>query len=170
MMGIYKITNQVNGKIYVGQSVDISSRWSSHKSEFKRQKYDTKLYRAMNKYGLKNFILEIIEECPQDKLDEREVYWINYYNSYQDGYNETLGGQGLGYYTYNTQEIRQMWDDGLSVGDIMTLLQCDKATVRSRLRDYENYTIAESRRRGRNVKYHPERLPESRNKYFNLLN
>ena len=121
----------------------------------------------MEKYGLNNFALEIIEECAQDKLDEREVYWIEYYDSYHNGYNETFGGQGLGRSTYNTEQIRQMWDDGLSIGDIMTILVCDKATVRSRLKDYPNYTIEESRRRGRNVKYHPERLPESRNKYFN---
>ena len=167
MIGIYKIINQINGKIYIGQSVNIASRWSSHKSEFKKRKYDTKLYRAMEKYGLNNFALEIIEECAQDKLDEREVYWIEYYDSYHNGYNETFGGQGLGRSTYNTEQIRQMWDDGLSIGDIMTILVCDKATVRSRLKDYPNYTIEESRRRGRNVKYHPERLPESRNKYFN---
>ena len=167
MMGIYKIINNINGKIYVGQSVDIAKRWSSHKTEFKKQKYDTKLYRAIAKYGLENFTLEVIEECAQNKLDEREVYWIEYYDSYHKGYNETLGGQGFGYYTYDTMKIRQMWDDGLSTGDIMTLLHCDKATVRSRLKDYKNYSVEESRQRGRNVKYHPERLPESRNKYFN---
>ena len=58
--------------------------------------------------------------------------------------------------------------DGLSIGDIMSILNCDKATVRSRLKEYKNYSIEESRRRGRNVKYHPERLPASRNKYFEM--
>ena len=168
MMGIYKIINKVNGKIYIGQSVSIENRWSSHKSEFKKNKYDTKLYRAMHKYGLDNFELEVIEECAQSELDERETFWIAEYDSYANGYNETLGGQGLGYYMYDTQQIRQMWDDGLSIGDIMSILNCDKATVRSRLKEYKNYSIEESRRRGRNVKYHPERLPASRNKYFEM--
>jgi group I intron endonuclease len=54
-----------------------------------------KFHRAIRKYGAENFTLSVIEECEKDKLDEREIYWINYYNSYYSGYNSTKGGSGL---------------------------------------------------------------------------
>ena len=90
MCGIYKITNLCNGKVYVGQSVDIQSRWRRHKTCTS----DYALYRAFRKYGLENFQFDVIEECDVDQLDERETYWINYYDSFFNGYNETLGGGG----------------------------------------------------------------------------
>ena len=92
MCGIYKITNQLNGKVYIGQSRDIESRWKRHQ----RYPIDSKkpLYLAFKKYGLKNFSFEVIEECPEEDLNEREQYWIIYYNSYGNGYNATRGGEG----------------------------------------------------------------------------
>lgn len=52
------------------------------------------LYKAIAKYGMENFSIETIEEVEDDFLGEREIYWINYYNSYSKGYNATLGGDG----------------------------------------------------------------------------
>jgi hypothetical protein len=51
------------------------------------------MYKDFKKYGIDNFSFGVLEECTLDKLDEREIYWIKYYNSYNDGYNLTLGGQ-----------------------------------------------------------------------------
>ena len=48
----------------------------------------------MNKYGIEHFVIETIEECPDSIVNEREQYWIKFYNSYYDGYNATLGGEG----------------------------------------------------------------------------
>lgn len=94
MIGIYKITNTINNKVYIGQSVDITARWTRHKNDCKKEKFSHyPLYRSFNKYGIDNFTFEVIEECSKDCLDEREKYWIGYYNSFYNGYNQTKGGQ-----------------------------------------------------------------------------
>lgn len=101
--GIYKIKNLINGKVYIGQSVDIYKRWGDHKSMAIAEKYkigyDYPLYRAFRKYGLENFSFEVIEECDREELNEREMYYIESYRSYikyedSNGYNQTLGGDG----------------------------------------------------------------------------
>ena len=92
--GIYGLRNRLNNKWYVGQSVNIKSRW-------KRYKYlmcegQPKLYRALLKYGHSAFEENIIEPCGPDKLilDDRETYWVKFYNSVDNGYNCTEGGFG----------------------------------------------------------------------------
>lgn len=92
--GIYKIENLITHHVYIGQSRNIEIRWRRHKDDIHSGKKDYPLYRAINKYGIDNFSFEVIEECPKENLDEREQFWIKYYNSYKDGYNQTLGGQG----------------------------------------------------------------------------
>lgn len=99
--GIYKITNQVNGKCYIGQSVNIARRWRDHKKTSSDASYDTynsSLHKAFKKYGLENFSFEVLEECLQGNLNAREVYWIDYFNSNnpQCGYNLTPGGDNVG--------------------------------------------------------------------------
>ena len=94
---IYKITNKVNGKVYIGQTrTSLKERMSKHYSH-SRVENVTGIDAAIKKYGKENFDIDIVEECPQGLLDEKERYYINYYNSYNEGYNLTLGGQdGLG--------------------------------------------------------------------------
>lgn len=95
MIGIYKITNLINHKVYIGQSVNIEQRWKNHKTRAYYEdceEYNRPLYRAMRKYGIRNFNFEMIEECAPQFLNEREQYWIKYYNSFEDGYNLTVGG------------------------------------------------------------------------------
>jgi group I intron endonuclease len=94
--GIYKIENLVNHKIYIGQSKNIHNRMLQHKNELKHRKHiNTHLQKAVDKYGLDNFIFEVIEKCPISLLDEKEVYWIEKLKSAdrQYGYNSSLGGQ-----------------------------------------------------------------------------
>lgn len=95
MIGIYKITNQINGKCYIGQSINIKQRWKAHRTRaFNSDEIDKPFYRAIRKYGLQNFNFEVIEECKKEELNEREKYWIAYYNSNDKnfGYNLTIGG------------------------------------------------------------------------------
>lgn len=99
MIGVYKITNQINNKCYIGQSRDIKERWRHHRINYKKTgapQYNSPLYNSMRHYGIDNFKFEIIEECSLNNLYEREKYWIRYYDSYnrQKGYNLTLGGDG----------------------------------------------------------------------------
>ncbi len=110
--GIYKITNQVNGKCYIGQSVNIARRWRDHKKTSSDASYDTynsSLHKAFKKYGLENFSFEVLEECLQENLNAREVYWIDYFNSNnpQCGYNLTLGGDNV------SQKCRKLTDEQL---------------------------------------------------------
>ena len=88
MTGIYKIENLANGKIYIGQAINIENRWKGHKKELKNNKHCNKhLQNAWNKYGKENFNFEIIEECEEDKLTEREQYWIDFYGGLNSSNN-----------------------------------------------------------------------------------
>ena len=99
MIGIYKVVNKSNGKIYIGQSINIANRWYKHRNNPfnpESKQYNSKFYRAIRKYGIDNFEFSVLEECAREALDERECYWIDYYKSYdsENGYNLTKGGQG----------------------------------------------------------------------------
>lgn len=87
MIGIYCWTNKINNKKYVGQSIDIERRRQQH--IYGAGKYTTKISLAMHKYGLNNFTFEILELCEIEKLNEREQYWIDFYDSIANGYNIT---------------------------------------------------------------------------------
>lgn len=94
MIGIYKYTNKTNNKIYIGMSNDILRRKWEHQTMANRGD-DTYFHHALAKYGSDNFIFEVIETFDTydpELLGEREKYWIQYYNSQEDGYNETSGG------------------------------------------------------------------------------
>ena len=94
MAYIYKITNDINQKVYIGQtSRSIEIRWKEHQRDIKRTNFEIRpLYRAINKYGIEHFHIELIEET--EYPNEREKYWIEYYQSFKNGYNATLGGEG----------------------------------------------------------------------------
>ena len=94
-IGIYKYENKINGHIYIGQSNCIERRYEQHLTESKSERAKKGIDAAIKKYGIKNFTFEIIEECPQEELDKREMYWISYYDSYNNGYNLTIGGKSL---------------------------------------------------------------------------
>ena len=96
MIGIYKITNKINNKSYIGQSINIESRWIHHRNyPIKYSRYP--LYLAFEKYGIENFNFEVIEECSCGELDEKEQYYISKYDTYNNGYNQTLGGSSGSY-------------------------------------------------------------------------
>lgn len=109
MAYIYQITNDVNGKIYIGKTEQtIQKRFQEHCFERKRSP-DRPLYRAMNKYGVEHFHIELLEET--NNPEEREVYWIEQKQSFKNGYNATLGGDGKHYLDYDliysTYEVLQ---------------------------------------------------------------
>lgn len=90
MIGIYKITKKENGKAYIGQSNNIERRFSQHC--YKGKKARIPLDIAIQKYGKEAFDFEVLEECPLEKLNQREAYWIKYYNTVETGYNCSEGG------------------------------------------------------------------------------
>lgn len=94
MIGIYKITNQLTGDSYIGQSVQIEDRFDEHKNPNNwNREQNKRLYQAFIEFGLRNFTFEVIEECKIEELNQREQYWIDFYHTYPNQYNMTPGGQ-----------------------------------------------------------------------------
>lgn len=112
MIGIYKITNKTTQKCYIGQSKELERRLYSHMSCRENSRIDNAI-----KDDPENFTYEIIELCTQEQLNNREKYWINYYDSYIDGYNRTPGGT---YYNCPTKDSITL----LSDEDIRLIRKC----------------------------------------------
>ena len=93
---IYSILNKVNGKIYVGLTIDVKRRFKEHKSELRSGiHYNSHLQRAWNKYGEDAFEFNVLEYCSDDKLSDNESWWIDYFDSTNKlkGYNQITGGK-----------------------------------------------------------------------------
>lgn len=99
MIGIYLITNKINNKQYIGQSINIEKRVKEHfwKSTYQPDiSYNSILHKAIRKYGKENFDWVILEECGVDCIDDKERYYIKKYNTlYPNGYNILEGGQKI---------------------------------------------------------------------------
>ena len=104
--GIYKIElkekfkkqSSCNG-IYIGQSINIYRRWKAHINSCYNENsdsYNGKFYRAIRKYGIDSFDYKVLCVCDSDELDNNEIYYIDKYNSYKNGYNSTMGGKSTG--------------------------------------------------------------------------
>jgi group I intron endonuclease len=92
---IYKITNNINGKSYIGQTIrPLKRRWQEHCQNVERCKV---LHRAIVKYGKENFTIKEIDTADtSNELNDKEIYWIKYYSTLiPDGYNMTKGGGGV---------------------------------------------------------------------------
>lgn len=140
MAYIYKITNQINGKVYIGKTVGtIETRWREHKHEASKERNRSRpIYRALNKYGLENFTVEEIEQCDISILDKREQYWIRYYRSYVgwddcNGYNATIGGDGRVLCDYDL--VYSLWKKGYIIKEISQQTGYDIKTVRTILNE-----------------------------------
>lgn len=112
--GIYKITNLVNNKVYIGQSVNILKRFVAHRNRAfnpKSPQYGNYFYKSIRKYGLKNFKFEIIEKCNKEELNKKEQEYIALYKSNQSefGYNLTEGGEASTYSKINKEEVEEIY-------------------------------------------------------------
>ena len=131
---IYKITNLINGKEYVGQTgLSIEERFKEHIRASQRG-VETPLYKAFRKYGIENFIIEELEQCNFEKLNNQEKFWIQNENSYSNGYNATLGGEGSRLIDY--QQVFDYWQQGLSTKEIASKLgKTDTDQIRKILKE-----------------------------------
>lgn len=118
MAFIYVITNDVNGKQYVGKTnFSLERRFREHIADSKRERCNKRpLYSAMNKYGIEHFHIEQLEECSAEDSSKREEYWIAKLNTYGcNGYNATKGGDSK-----NTTITKKL------LRNIQNLVQCIK--------------------------------------------
>ena len=134
---IYKITNNVNGKSYIGQTIQsVKERFYQHCAKKCSQAIlNMAIHRAINKYGKSNFTIEILEKVESINLNDREKYWIRYYDSYNNGYNSTKGGQdGIGLCkNLDAKSIIRQYESGKSLREIGKVFNVDKQTIKDLL-------------------------------------
>lgn len=107
--GIYGIKNCVNEKMYVGQAINIYKRWEDHICDLDDGKhYNVHLQRSWNLYGRQNFQFLILEKCLAEELNEKEIFYVEKFDSYRNGYNQTLGGDGSLGYRHSEDVIEKM--------------------------------------------------------------
>lgn len=142
MAYIYKISNNINHKVYIGKtSQSIERRFREHCRDSQKDRNQSRpLYRAINKYGKDSFWVSLIEECPEENACDRERYWIKYYDSYKNGYNATMGGDGK--YRCNRESVIEMYNNGCSQKEIVEEIGCDTKTCRNIIANAGNSNYA----------------------------
>ena len=136
MAYIYKIENLVNHKVYIGKTLySIEKRWLEHLKDSQNSKNENRpLYKAMKKYGCDNFFVEELEECLAEESSDRERFWISVYNSYHNGYNATLGGDGKQYADYEL--IHKLYTESYKYEEITNFTGYDRLTIATALDNY----------------------------------
>lgn len=131
---IYCITNLINNKKYIGKTLNsITDRFKEHCQDSTRRCEENRpLYRAMNKYGKENFKVELVDTCEENELSEKEIYYIQIYNTFKFGYNATKGGDGK--ILYDHQRIIDLYKSGLSAEKVAKQIGCHIDTVRKILK------------------------------------
>lgn len=110
---LYVITNKVNGKQYIGKTYKtVEERFLIHVQDSKRKQHQgRKLYRAMNEFGADNFHIQAIGQYEEKELEYKEMEYIYYYDTYRNGYNETLGGDGKRYIDTPDEEFVRLYHE-----------------------------------------------------------
>lgn len=137
---IYKITNTLNNKCYIGQTKrNPQLRWYEHKYYAnKGVTYKSALYNAVQKYGIDYFSFKILEKIENDMLDEREIYYINMFDSFYNGYNNTTGGdgnKGCKRKRKFEKEVVDLYKKIKSTEKIAQILKISRITVRTILKE-----------------------------------
>lgn len=132
---IYIITNSINDKVYIGQTIQtLKSRWQAHCRKGSLEEQNMQIKRAIKKYGKENFSIKELERCSIAELDEKEIYYISLYDSYNKGYNSTKGGKSgtkeLKLDTEQQNDCIELYKLGFSLRDIAKEFNVDKATVK----------------------------------------
>ncbi|MBQ1271702.1 MAG: GIY-YIG nuclease family protein [Clostridia bacterium] len=150
---IYKITNVINDKVYVGKTLDtIEKRWKEHCRDYKKERCEKRpLYDAMTKYGIENFKISLLEEVSESEINEKEIYWIETLGSFKYGYNATKGGDGKHYADYDL--IYHLFNEGKNNLEIQKLTNYDGATIKKAL-ELKNISDEQRKQRGREVINH----------------
>lgn len=121
-MFIYKITNKLNNKCYIGQTINTpESRWKRHQQDALSNRLHTHFANAIRKYGVENFVLEVIDTAQsQEELTQKESFWIRHYDSIKKGYNETDAAEKSGGNTYKAKTEEELKIIGEKIAKIKT--------------------------------------------------
>jgi hypothetical protein len=135
MAYIYQITNDINGKIYIGKTErTVEERFKEHCRDAYRREFEKRpLYSAMRKYGVEHFHVETLEET--DLPEEREIYWIETKRSFKNGYNATLGGDGKHYIDYDL--VLAMYAELKNQKEVARRMNINEDTVHTVLTSYQ---------------------------------
>ena len=133
MAYIYQIINDINQKIYIGKTeCSIEKRFKEHCWDAFRERNEKRpLYNAMRKYGIEHFHIELIEET--DSPEEREIYWIEEKQSFKNGYNATVGGDGRKYIDYDL--VVKTYQDLQNIKLVAKQLHHDESTISKILKE-----------------------------------
>lgn len=131
---IYRIINNINGKSYIGKTYqNIEKRFKEHIQDSKKERCKNRpLYRAMNKYGIANFSIELIGCFEENILEEKEIEYIKLYNSYvkDNGYNATLGGDSKRYYEFSEKEVIDKYNELKCVLYVAEYFNCSGTPIK----------------------------------------
>ena len=137
---IYKITNNINGKSYIGQTTDYNRRFQEHKAFGYGNEENKLLYYAFKKYRIENFSFEVIEDRTCN-YNEREKYWIAYYDTFENGYNMTEGGEEpplnarerSPFATHTEEQVKEikrlLKETSIQYKDIATMFDYDHSSI-----------------------------------------
>ena len=166
MVGIYKITNLINNKCYIGQSTQVEQRLKTHRSlgltkNKNRRGYNLPLYQAIRKYGIQNFSFEVLCECAKTQLSELEIYYIQLYHSrvHDGGYNVSSGGECGGFETFTDDIIEVVKDRLRTTTDTLTKIGNDFGMSKSLVG-----AINHGQQRAKEGEIYPIRTPISHKK------
>ena len=156
---IYQIENDLNNKKYIGKTIStLMHRWDQHKSLSTTG--TTHLYKAMRRDGIEHFHISVVEDnIPDDKLNEREIYWIDLYKTKTNGYNETIGGDGRKW--IDRDEVKQLYQEGLSCKEIADSLGVWSSSIIDVLKElnlYDPQEIQQRKGRHNSIVQNPRRL------------
>lgn len=132
---LYCILNKINNKAYIGKTYrNIDERWREHIKDCKR--YNRPLHRAIRKYGKESFTVKLLGSFPEGDLELKEKEFILKYNSFKNGYNATLGGDGKRYLEVTDQEVLDAYETSASLKEAATKLNINEDTVRKIIASY----------------------------------
>lgn len=148
-MLVYKATSQTTNKVYIGITTNtLEYRMAQHKRAAEEGK-QYHFYEAIRKYGFDDFIFEIVENNINDYeyLKEREIYWIKHYNSYENGYNSTRGGEGA--LIRDDQLILKLFNEGKEVKEICQITGYNRSTI---YQAFKNLHLTEENNKRKHLK------------------
>ena len=134
---LYKLINTVNDKVYIGITYrNLDTRFKAHLSDAK-QGYKRPICDAINSLGPCNFSIVLLGEYKQGDLEKSEIEHIALYDSFNNGYNATLGGEGGKLISHTRDEVYRMYSESLNASEVARTLNISKDTVLNIVKDVE---------------------------------